>query len=100
MSIDEVVEEVRRCVRNAAHGQGYRYVILPPGEGEVVGVVAIDAVDPSRRGAAVSAAGALVDSARVCWWLTDLHAGGPLDAAVAELARTWLEDARPNVARA
>lgn len=73
LSVEDLHDELVRCVDAARAGTAYRYVLLPAGEAELLGVVAIETADPGH----------------LTWWVDDLHVGGPVEAALGAVVEGW-----------
>jgi len=83
MTVAQDRDDLARHEREIEAHASFNYAVLDADETELLGCVYIDPPD------ARSPAGT---DALSSWWVVDVHAGGPLEAALHDLVPRWLAD--------
>lgn len=83
MTFEQDREDLARHEREIATHETFNYAVLDAEETELLGCVYIDPPEDDSPGGA---------DAITSWWVVDRHAGGALDAALAEFVPGWLAD--------
>jgi RimJ/RimL family protein N-acetyltransferase len=83
MTIEQDREDLARHEREIATLETFNYAVLDDDETELLGCVYID---PPSDDSPVGT------DAIASWWVTDAHAGGELETALAEFVPRWLAE--------